>query len=171
MLSFKEMDDEPLLDIVQQPGDILYVPTGFPHITDTSTDVTKQVDGNDESVLTKSRSDTDTDKSDMFQEMSVHLIMGLDTHVWSLSYAHLRWAVLQRCGMSTQLNVSVDRLYWKAMETIPIEFLASEAWRTTLGAMKCGEESIPSKYRQEIIGRVKEILRELEPQRLEGEQQ
>ena len=40
VLLFEEMDDEPLLDIVLRPGDILYVPTGFPHTTDTSTDVT-----------------------------------------------------------------------------------------------------------------------------------
>ena len=54
VLLFEEMDDEPLLDIVLRPGDILYVPTGFPHATDTSTDVTEQVDGHDKSALAES---------------------------------------------------------------------------------------------------------------------
>mmetsp|Transcript_2228 Transcript_2228/g.3081 ORF Transcript_2228/g.3081 Transcript_2228/m.3081 type:complete len:237 (+) Transcript_2228:399-1109(+) len=49
--------------------------------------------------------------------------MGLDTHVWGLTMAHLRWSLLQRCHMEFDLRITDDGAYWDAMETIPIGFL------------------------------------------------
>lgn len=53
----------------------LYVPAGFPHTTDTVTGMT----------------DGDTDPS-------VHLTVGVDTHIWGLNYATLRAYSLSRSG-------------------------------------------------------------------------
>lgn len=77
VLRYSEMG-EPLIDTILKEGDILYVPIGFPHTTDTST-----VDRN-----------AADDKEEVFRETSVHLTMGLDTHVWALTYAHLRWSLV-----------------------------------------------------------------------------
>ena len=35
VLAFDEFDDEPVLDVTLRPGDVLYVPAGWPHTTDT----------------------------------------------------------------------------------------------------------------------------------------
>lgn len=77
VLSFDEMG-EPLIDTVVNKGDILYVPAGFPHTTDTCTVV--DVNG--------------ASKEQLFDETSVHMTMGLDTHVWALTFAHLRWSLV-----------------------------------------------------------------------------
>ena len=68
---------EPLLDIILRKGDVLYIPTGYPHTTDT---IATEKDDDIPSI-------EDTD-------YSVHMTMGLDTHVWALTYAHLRWSVV-----------------------------------------------------------------------------
>ena len=58
VLAFDEFDDEPVLDVTLRPGDVLYVPAGWPHTTDTL--------------------DCATD------DPSIHLTLGVDTHVWGL---------------------------------------------------------------------------------------
>jgi len=113
-----EMEIEALLDVVLKEGDVLYVPTGFPHTTDTTTVVQDEDDNHN-----------DLSPSDVFKETSVHLTMGLDSHVWGLTYAHLRWSLLQRCGKAFDLNISNDDLYWRAMGTVPVGFLGKDKRR------------------------------------------
>jgi hypothetical protein len=93
----------------------MYVPAGFPHTTDTATVV------DDESVPAPVEEDDDSKK--LFDDSSVHLTMGLDTHVWALTYAHLRWTLLQRCGKDWKLDIKNDEDYWDSMKTLPIGFL------------------------------------------------
>lgn len=62
-LSLDELG-EPLLETHLEPGQLLYIPAGFPHTTDT------------------------LDKEST--QPSVHLTVGLDTHIWGLDYATLR---------------------------------------------------------------------------------
>ena len=88
VLQYSEMGP-PLIDTTLEAGDMLYVPTGFPHTTDTST-------------ITK---DTDHDQTKVFSEPSVHLTMGLDTHVWALTYAHLRWCLVSKVITGTFITV------------------------------------------------------------------
>jgi hypothetical protein len=144
VLSFEEMGP-PLIDTVIQPGDVLYVPTGFPHTTDTSTNV----DGTEESV---------------FDDTSVHLTMGLDTHVWCLTMAHLRWTLLQRCGKNFNLKIEDDEAYWNAMESVPVGFLGRDAWKSNVRSMAEGE-GVGQEFKKELAGRLKTILLELEPHR------
>jgi len=67
-----------LLDITLEAGDVLFVPAGFPHTTDTNFD----------SV---------TDQS---ETASIHLTFNFDTHVWLLDYLSIRRFALLRAGVS-----------------------------------------------------------------------
>jgi hypothetical protein len=145
VLSFEEMGP-PIIDTVVQPGDVLYVPTGFPHTTDTST----TVDGADESSV--------------FEEPSVHLTMGLDTHVWCLTMAHMRWTLLQRCKKNVNLQIENDKAYWNAMECVPLGFLGRDAWKATVRSMAEGK-GVGDEFKKEVAERLSKILVELEPSR------
>jgi len=57
-LGLDELDATPALEATLEPGDVLYVPAGWPHTTDTLDCATA--------------------------EPSVHLTVGVDTHVWGL---------------------------------------------------------------------------------------
>lgn len=141
------LDDlgSPLVDTVIQPGDVLYVPTGFPHTTDTTT----AVDGVDESV---------------FRDASVHLTMGLDTHVWCLTKAHMRWSLLQRCNKRFNVDLNDDDIYWKAMASIPVGFLGGEAWRSTIRSMNSANR-LSEEFRKQLSEELKEVLVSMEPER------
>ena len=67
-----------LLDVTLSPGQLLYIPAGFPHVTDTIVDA----EG----------------------EPSVHLTLGVDTHVWDLNYASMRHSALKRQKLSTLID-------------------------------------------------------------------
>jgi uncharacterized membrane protein YgcG len=84
----------PLLDVVLRPGDMLYVPAGFPHTTDTV-----------HTAAAGAAADED----------SIHLTIGLDTHIWGLDYAGLRRGALARLGLPDALTETTlgARLYWR----------------------------------------------------------
>ena len=96
---------QPMLDIIVSAGDILYVPAGFPHTTDTRGEEGESV----------------------FDETSVHLTVGLDTNVWGLSFAHLRSMLLKRSGLASIIGGSVTKFdeiaARDAARPIPIGFL------------------------------------------------
>ena len=56
---------ELLLDTVMEPGQVLFIPAGFPHTTDTLLEPVEDA---------------------IASEPSVHLTVGVDTHLWSLSF-------------------------------------------------------------------------------------
>ena len=72
---------------------VLYVPAGFPHTTDTI---------------------NTAEAGDAADDDSVHLTIGLDTHIWGLDYAALRTtlaqAVLGRLQQLTYLRVDSNQL-------------------------------------------------------------
>lgn len=124
---------------------VMYVPAGFPHTTDTATIVEL------ESVPVQD----DGSVSKLFDETSVHLTMGLDTHVWALTYAHMRWTLLQRCGKDWKLDIKNDDHYWDSMKTLPIGFLL--------------RSESESKSVDIAIEELKGVLKKLEPSRWEKE--
>jgi hypothetical protein len=81
-----ESDDsssELLLETDLSPGDVLFVPAGFPHTTGTAFD--------------------DSD------ETSVHMTFNIDTHVWDLNYLNARRITLRRANVvDTALGQSRD---------------------------------------------------------------
>ena len=65
LFALEDLGSKLLLNVVLKPGDVLFVPAGFPHTTDTVTDNENP-------------------------ETSIHLTFNLDTHVWDLDYLSLR---------------------------------------------------------------------------------
>ena len=74
-----------LLDVMLVPGDILFVPARFPHTTDTLNCYDENYGGDD------NRHGSDKEK-----KSSMHLTLGLDTHVWAMNYMSMRTLALRR---------------------------------------------------------------------------
>ncbi|KAL9185437.1 hypothetical protein ACHAXT_003214 [Thalassiosira profunda] len=77
---------ELLMDVVTREGDILFIPAGFPHTTDT---------------VEESEVNADYDAS-------IHLTFNIDTHVWDQDYLSVRNAALRRSGMKDVLTTIAD---------------------------------------------------------------
>ena len=103
-LSIHELDP-PVIDTVLSPGNILYIPAGYPHTTDTIEGISEDSDP------------------------SVHLTVGVDTHIWGLNYASLRENVLKKVGLKDkQLLPKLNQeLYWSLQSSLPFGFLCENA--------------------------------------------
>ena len=99
----------PLLDIVLKPGHVLYVPAGFPHTTDT-------VCEGDTAGSTGEGGDP-----------SVHMTVGVDTHIWGLNFASMRDYALRRSGVEDKVMITklADALYWRLQSALPLGFLSA----------------------------------------------
>ena len=86
----------PLIDAVLQPGSVLYIPAGWPHTTDTVHD--------DEH--SNAHSGAGVSNPPAVPEDSVHLTVGLDTHIWGLDYASARKGMLARAKEVDGLQVT-----------------------------------------------------------------
>jgi len=167
VLSFEELG-EPLIDAVIKRGDILYVPAGFPHTTDTCTVVNDDDDDvADDIDVDHHHQETSSSADVVFDETSVHLTMGLDTHVWALTYAHLRWSLLQRAGKNFQLNIEDDDAYWEAMKAISVGFLGGTNGRLSWKQIRDngGKGELDKNYKDRMIEELKTVMIQLEPNR------
>ncbi len=105
-----------LVETTLYPGDILFVPAGFPHTTGTA-------------ALEESN------------DTSVHLTFNLDTHVWELDYLSLRRLALRRAGVEDialgqardednryvgKVNELPNDVHQDVMEMLPFGFLEPE---------------------------------------------
>ena len=77
---------EPLIDTVLTPGQLLYMPAGFPHTTDTLN-------------LGEPAPPAAADDS-------VHLTIGIDTHIWGLDYLGARAGALKRAALPDQCTAT-----------------------------------------------------------------
>lgn len=93
---------EPLIDHVMSPGQVLYVPGGFPHTTDTITGIASD------------------------SEPSVHLTLGVDSHIWDLSYAGLRKLALTKAGINDKAIPTKSESFWSLQDALPLGFLAKK---------------------------------------------
>lgn len=85
--TLEAMEDNLLLETDLNPGDVLFIPAGFPHTTGT----------------------VHEDAADDDDKTSVHLTFNIDTHVWELDYLNARRLVLRRANMlDTALGQSRD---------------------------------------------------------------
>jgi hypothetical protein len=73
--------------------------------------------------------------------------LGIDTVVWGLTYAHLRWGVLSYSGLDYKLDMSgvEDEAYWETMHALPFGFLSRDD--------------------EEIADDLLELIKKLEPKR------
>lgn len=92
-LTLSELD-KPLLDVVLTAGEALYVPAGFPHTTATADDAA-----------------------------SLHITLGVDTHVWGLDAISACSGALERAGLPNKLRPEIDvdaEVYWRwGRSTLP----------------------------------------------------
>jgi hypothetical protein len=89
LLTLEEMGP-PLIETTLAPGQLLYIPAGFPHTTDTINDIPAD------------------------SAPSVHLTIGVDTLIWGLSYGGLRDIALRRAGLDDKLVPTKlpNEVYW-----------------------------------------------------------
>ena len=101
----------PVLDVVLRPGDVLFLPAGFPHATDTA-------------IIAPTAAAADGD-GDGRETTSVHLTLGLDAHVWRLTPLHTRSLVLRRSGQTAKFTAAPSAgAEWDAVMPLPVGFLA-----------------------------------------------
>ena len=74
------LGSELLMDVVTREGDVLFIPAGFPHTTDT------------------------VEETDADYETSLHLTFNIDTHVWNLDNLNVRNIALKRAGFKDLLQ-------------------------------------------------------------------
>ncbi|KAG8460254.1 hypothetical protein KFE25_004502 [Diacronema lutheri] len=123
--------DAPLIDTIMEPGQILYVPAGFPHTTSTAVPRADgaRADGGAGGTSAAAAAAAAT----IAEPPSVHLTLGVDTHLWGLSYMRLREVALSRQRLSTlingrQLPTSLDRAaYFALQHPLPVGMLAQRA--------------------------------------------
>lgn len=139
-LELTELSKEPLVDVVLSPGQILYIPGGYPHTTDT--------------VNTGSTSAAST--------TSVHMTVGIDTRVWSLDYAALRRIALSRAGIDDKVTVTKlsDDKYWDLQSALPLGFLLSN--RVDDGSQVASTDYL-NQVKVEIITNLIKKMRIIEP--------
>jgi len=104
-----------LLEATLEPGDVLFIPGGFPHTTATP-----------------------NESSDDESTTSVHLTFNIDTHVWDLDYLSARRMTLRRAGVTDtalgqsreednryvgKVNELPSHLHEDMMEMLPLGFL------------------------------------------------
>jgi hypothetical protein len=79
---------ELLIDTVMEPGQVLYIPAGYPHDTDT-VHVGNEAEG-------------------AAAEPSVHLTVGVDTHLWGCSFSKLREVAAARTRASQRAGAAAS---------------------------------------------------------------
>lgn len=104
------------MDVVTREGDMLYMPAGFPHTTDT------------------------VEETDADYQASIHLTFNIDTHVWNLDNLNVRNAAIKRSGLKDTLapqskpneevnlytgrvNQLPNELRCQLMDALPVDFL------------------------------------------------
>lgn len=70
---------------------------------------------------------------------SVHLTIGVDTHIWGLNYATLRDFSLRRAGVTDPVKLPLEKSltesdYWRFFSALPMGFLGEE---TMAGLSRC----------------------------------
>ncbi|CAM9922236.1 unnamed protein product, partial [Phaeothamnion confervicola] len=120
----------PLIDAILSPGHLLYVPAGWPHTTDTMFDAYASTSGDVDAAAPPP------------PPPSVHLTVGVESHIFALDYASLRALALRRLGGGgggkfggptwlqkdlMRLTVLEEKAYWGMLEALPVGFLGENA--------------------------------------------
>jgi len=157
-----------LIDTVMEPGQLLYIPAGFPHATDTMVDAAAAA-GREEGEAGQAQAQE--------EEPSVHLTVGVDTHLWSLSYAHLRAHALRRAGESAELAdgrpvTALPAERWAALhEPLPLGFLSAPILAPLLaegGAATGGADAAEAAACRAMAERAAATMLLAEPMRWQG---
>ena len=113
-LSVQMLSDEGselLLDVTLSPGDVLFVPARFPHTTDTlDCYAAEDEQADDEDKYSQNSNNASRSGNHPYAERksSMHLTLGLDTHVWAMNYMSMRTLALRRFGVHDSLLDPID---------------------------------------------------------------
>mmetsp|Transcript_43072 Transcript_43072/g.48753 ORF Transcript_43072/g.48753 Transcript_43072/m.48753 type:complete len:821 (-) Transcript_43072:44-2506(-) len=108
-----------LLETELGPGDVLFLPAGFPHTTGT---VYQEEDDGKEDEETDEDHKEDEKEGTVVDKTSVHLTFNIDTHIWELDYLNARRLVLRKANVvDYKLGQSrdVDNIYVGRVNELP----------------------------------------------------
>jgi hypothetical protein len=100
------MEGNLLLETDLNPGDVLFIPAGFPHTTGTA------------------HTDEEGSGSEQGDKTSVHLTYNIDTHVWELDYLNARRLALRRANVADSAlgqSRDEDNVYVGNVNELPAE--------------------------------------------------
>lgn len=129
---------------------ILYVPAGFPHTTDTLCEMKEETDSH--------------------LDPSIHLTVGIDTHIWGLNYASLREASLKRSGLSDKVLLTNldEKLYWDLQSTCNLGFLGQDGESSDPSVVLEGTQAETDRLKidsAKIVDKLVSLMRVAEPNR------
>ncbi len=147
----ESMEDNLLLETDLNPGDVLFIPAGFPHTTGTAH--TDEKDGDDSE---------DDDKT------SVHLTFNIDTHVWELDYLNARRLVLRRANViDSALGQSrnEDNVYVGKVNELPSDIHQGLLAEFPLGFLGPGSDDV---IVDTVTARLKELSKAVDSETFEA---
>ena len=135
-----------LLDVTLDAGDVLFVPAGFPHTTDTAEE--------------KEDGDADGTKEGA---TSIHLTFNLDTHVWDLDYLSARRLALARAGVADSAlgqTRDTDNRYVGQANMLPADIRADLFEALPLGLLE--DDDVGAAMVDEIAANLERISRQVD---------
>jgi len=146
----ESMEDNLLLETDLHPGDVLFVPAGFPHTTGTAHQ-DEEHDG---------ESEGESDKT------SVHLTYNIDTHVWELDYLNARRLALRRANVIDKTlgqSRDEDNVYVGKVNELPAEVHRGLLAEFPLGFLG-PESNDPNASVETITAKLKELSEAVDPE-------
>ena len=147
--SLKETS-EILLETTIYPGDILFIPAGFPHTTST---IAEAANGED-----------DVAHSGQHDETSVHLTLGIDHHIWELDYLSVIRLAYRRAGRThnplwdnihdTSINPCVGKV-----NMLPLDIVYAVMAELPLGLLDSDDKLIVDS----VVRKTADILAAVDP--------
>lgn len=127
-----ELGCELLLETTLNPGDVLFIPAGFPHTTSTV-----------------------TEEEDTEAKTSIHLTLGIDHHIWELDYLSVRRIVLKRAGVNDVLGQQgqSDNPFVGSVNQLNYEVIKDLTAELPLGFVEDGNLEMNSR----IVSKIKQI--------------
>ena len=146
----ESLEDNLLLETDLNPGDVLFIPAGFPHTTGTAhTDETES-------------DEADDDKT------SVHLTYNIDTHVWELDYLNARRLTLRRANVVDNAmgqSRDEDNVYVGKVNELPTDLHKGLLAEFPLGFLGPGSSDA---LVDTVTDRLKEVSKAVDPDTFEA---
>lgn len=145
----ESMENNLLLETDLNPGDILFIPAGFPHTTGTA----------------HTDTDAESENEEEDDKTSVHLTFNIDTHVWELDYLNARRLALRRANVADSAlgqSRDEDNVYIGKVNELPPDLHRELLAELPLGFLGPGSESSASV--ETITARLKELSKAVDPE-------
>ena len=144
---------ELLLDTTIYPGDVFFIPAGFPHTTSTVAVTTDDEEKDDIAH-----------KSNGHDETSVHLTLGIDHHIWELDYLSVIRLAFRRAGriynpIFDNINDSESNPFVGKINLLPHPILKEVMAELPLGLLDDNDTSMLDSISQKTA----ELIAEIDP--------